>query len=148
MPYAKRMQTYDSGSTTPKNQNETAQFTPLYSPYIRLCDFAVTCPPHSRSARFCYTWVIPLHFSLTSSNRCLTISSNQHSFQQVGARYFLPALVFCYSEWPPPTRTRVFRNPELKPHRYLAQLSILTGTFPAQRTCFRITKISARDSNA
>src|SRR5262249_2244853 len=49
---------------------------------------------HTRSARFCYTWVIPLHFSLTTENHCLTILINQHSFSKWECGIFLPAFVF------------------------------------------------------
>jgi hypothetical protein len=50
----------------PQNPQWNRRFTVLYSPFVRLAKSRSSALPSRKSASFCYTWVIPVHFPLTT----------------------------------------------------------------------------------
>jgi len=84
----------------------------LYSPFIRSKRIPLIARILLRSARNCGTWVIPLHFSLTTRTPWNTIFSPPHLTEHFGRAVPLPAWICGSSSWPRLTRTRVFQMEE------------------------------------
>jgi hypothetical protein len=131
-----------------ENPIKAPYFRQFNSFFIRSCSLRAHRPLGFGSARLCYTWVIPLHFRLTTWTPCHTIFLTDTLVRLFEFGVSSPRRPVLTLKWPLPTRTRVFRNRESRAQGRHVQSRVPTRTFQVLKTFSRNTRSFGNAFNA